>query len=228
MVDRPVLHFFFDTTDKMHLGAVHPLESFIKQLLGIVGQQGVISAQINAAIMRFYCPRLRTRGQEAEYQRSLVKQGYRHGFADELPLLYPSRPSSREITQEILLPLLLDVTNSVFAIDGLDECDNRRGERDELVGILEEMVKLGARVYVSSRYGAIPYGFAAGALHVRVQKAHIHVRQDVAKVIAAEISNKMRIKVITESKDTLANIRAVLLNKADAYVSSYSWTPQWA
>lgn len=126
----------------------------------------------------------------------------------------------QELMRDILLPMISCTPQSIFVVDGLDECLNEGHQRDDLMRAFTQIISRGGTVYISSREEVTVTNFISQAISLRVSKENKAINDDVLRVIDNHININMAAKPITKDPKTIAEIRKVLMAKADAmYVS---------
>jgi hypothetical protein len=217
MSEREIMaHYFFNASERQKLTAVNVLESFVKQLIGALGRNNAVPSEVNRTIMRFYAPRPKAPEPGSQAERSLLRHGVVKRAAREHLVNFPSRPDIRELTNEILVPLLAVATSCIFIVDGLDECTDEGNERLGLMGAFQTMINHGAKISISSRLEVCVTNHIENTQTIRVSKQEEGISSDVLRVIDVEIANHMRFDRIITQPEVLHELRRTLMEKADA------------
>jgi hypothetical protein len=177
-----VAHFFYSHSNKSRLKATHLFRSYIKQILGYLDMAG---KQIPLRII------------------SYVKRFYgpkRH------------HPKFEEIIDEIFIPLSELLPNTIYAVDGLDECELKEIRR-VLKTFQKMMSQHGTRIFISGREALDVTNSISNSIAVVISDEDN--REDISRFIEWRIREKMRERQLTEKESVLQGIKSELNEKAD-------------
>jgi hypothetical protein len=177
-----VAHFFYSHSKKSRLKAAYLFRSYIKQIISYLDMTGK------------QCP-LRI--------ISYIKRFYG-----------PKRhyPEFEEIIDEIFVPLSELLPNTIYVVDGLDECELK--EVRKVLKAFQKMIsQYGTRIFISGREAldvtnSIPDSIA-------VVMSDEDNREDIRRFIEWRIGEKMWERQLTEKESVLQDIKIKLNEKAD-------------
>jgi hypothetical protein len=177
-----VAHFFYSHSKKSRLKAAHLFRSYIKQILSYLDMTGE------------QCP-LRI--------ISYIKRFYS-----------PKRhyPEFEEIIDEIFVPLSELLPNTIYVVDGLDECELK--EVRKVLKTFQKMIsQYGTRIFISGRDALDVTNSIPSSIAIVISDEDN--REDICRFIEWRIGEKMSERQLTEKESVLQDIKSKLNEKAD-------------
>jgi hypothetical protein len=174
----PVAHFFYSSAYMSRLKAIDLFQSYSKQLLDHLSS---LEAPFPPEIA------------------SCLQQFYS-------PKAIP--PNFDELIDKIFIPLSKLLPQTVYAVDGLDEC-----EPAEIQMVLKVVREHSLRIFISGRENLNVEHCVPNSSVMRISEEHVN--GDIRQFVEWKIKGKMFERKITENGSLLQNIKKTLASKAD-------------
>jgi hypothetical protein len=174
----PVAHFFYSSTYMSRLKAIDLFQSYSKQLLDHLSS---VEAPFPSKIA------------------SCLRQFY---SPEALP------PNFDELIDKIFIPLGKLLPQTVYVVDGLDEC-----EPAEIQMVLKVVRRCNLRIFISGRENLNVEHCVPNSSVIRISEEHAN--EDIRQFIEWKIKGKMLERKITENGSLVQNIKSTLVSKAD-------------
>ena len=121
-------------------------------------------------------------------------------------------PNFGEIVHEIFLPLSKLLPNTIYFVDGLDECEPE--EVRKILKTFQEIVwQHGPKVFISGREALDVTNSIGDCIAIVISDEGN--REDIRRFIEWRIEEKMRERQLTEDESVLQAIKRELTDKAD-------------
>jgi hypothetical protein len=179
---RPVLYYFFHHSFPRYLTARALFESYIKQIL------------YHLASVKKTCPSV------------IIEQVINFYESKKRP------PSLEEVVDEILIPLLAIIGDSILIADGLDECNSNEIQKT-LVVFKKILATSSSRAFIACREEIDIIRRIQGSVRIRITPEK--TKGDMELFVEHRLEEMQSTRRISDQEEMLAYVKEELLKKAD-------------